>query len=323
MRVLVLGSTGLLGSHLFKVLSQGNKIETYGTIRSKASAKVFNSALRKNLLLIDDATDMKSLGALISKLKPQVVVNCLALNEIDLANRPVDYENLHLNVPENIPGMSKEAREADASNIKFAQTMTRRIPIEYSNFYSRIPHEIAGICQELNARYIHISTDGVFSGDRFNYDETDDPDPTNLEGTCKLQGEVVYGDALTIRTSFFGHTVERNYGLVDWFLGQEKECFGYNKYIFSGMPAVILSMIIRDVVVPSQEMKGLYNIGAPAISKYALLELIADVYQKSINVIKKDSIEVNRSLDSTKFFKESDYKLPSWREMIESMYSFK
>jgi len=74
---------------------------------------------------------------------------------------------------------------------------------------------------------IHISTDGVFSGDRFNYDETDDPDPTNLEGACKLQGEVIYGDALTIRTSFFGHTIDRNYGLVDWFLGQEKNCFGY------------------------------------------------------------------------------------------------
>ena len=244
------------------------------------------------------------------------------MNEIDLANRPVDYEKLHLNVPQNIPGMSKEAREADASNIKFAQTMTRRIPIEYSNFYSRIPHEIAGICQASNARYIHISTDGVFSGDRFNYDETDDPDPTNLEGACKLQGEVIYGDALTIRTSFFGHTIDRNYGLVDWFLGQEKKCFGYNKYIFSGLPAVILSTIIRDAVVPNQEMKGLYNIGAPAISKYALLELIADVYQKSINVIKQDSIEVNRSLDSTKFFKESGYKLPSWREMIEAMHSF-
>ena len=83
-----------------------------------------------------------------------------------------------------------------------------------------------------------------------------------------------------------------------------------------------LKLVGLKSVVPSQEMKGLYNIGAPAISKYALLELIADVYQKSINVIKQDSVVVNRSLDSTKFFKESGYKLPSWREMIEAMHSF-
>ena len=102
MKILVLGSTGLLGSHLFKVLNQGDEMETYGTIRSKTSAKIFDSALRKKLLPIDDATDIKSLNALVLKLKPQVLVNCLALNEIDLANRPIDYENLHLNVPLNI-----------------------------------------------------------------------------------------------------------------------------------------------------------------------------------------------------------------------------
>ena len=118
MRVLVLGSTGLLGSHLFKVLSQGNKIETYGTIRSKTSPKVFNSALRKNLLLIDDATDMKSLDSLISKLKPQVVINCLALNEIDLANRPVDYENLHLNVPEKYSWHVKRSKRSGCFQYK-------------------------------------------------------------------------------------------------------------------------------------------------------------------------------------------------------------
>ena len=113
MRVLVLGSTGLLGSHLFKVLSQSDEMETYGTIRNKTSAKVFGSALRKKLLPIDDATDTKSLNTLVLKLKPQVLVNCLALNEIDLANRPVDYESFHIEGLKNIPGMSKEAREAD------------------------------------------------------------------------------------------------------------------------------------------------------------------------------------------------------------------
>ena len=282
MKTLIVGATGLLGSNILKTFSQVSGNYVFGTIRRDSQSKLFKAQMRENLFTINDANNIGLLNNLFLTIEPDVVINCLSLSSADRLKKKNTDHNL----------------------------------------YSKLPHKLSIICKENNARYIHISSDCVFSGKKGNYKETDTPDPLDIYGKSKVLGEVIDENSINIRTSFFGHTIERNYGLLDWFLGQDKKCFGYNKYIFSGMPAVILSMISRDVVVPNQEMKGLYNIGAPAISKYALLELIADVYQKSINVIKEDSIEVNRSLDSTKFFKESGYKLPSWREMIEAMHSF-
>lgn len=61
------------------------------------------------------------------------------------------------------------------------------------------------ICAKYNLKFTFISTDYVFSGDKGNYKETDDVNPTNKYSWSKLGGECaakLYDKSLIIRTSF-------------------------------------------------------------------------------------------------------------------------
>jgi len=54
-------------------------------------------------------------------------------------------------------------------------------------------------------RFIHISTEYVFDGEKGNYKETDTPNPLNFYSLTKLLGEVIvsqYPNTLVIRTAF-------------------------------------------------------------------------------------------------------------------------
>lgn len=71
--------------------------------------------------------------------------------------------------------------------------------------------ELAKSCRKKNARFVHISTDYVFSGDKGRpYLETDTPDPINVYGASKAMGEKLaqleYADGIYILrvASLFG-----------------------------------------------------------------------------------------------------------------------
>tara|TARA_Y100001970_G_scaffold161241_1_gene197238 strand:- start:10552 stop:11409 length:858 start_codon:yes stop_codon:yes gene_type:complete len=283
MKVLVLGATGILGSNLSKILSLSKEIDVFGSTRDISRSKYFTSFPECKLVGLEDAMNLDLMESLFHEINPDVAINCLSLS------------------PDKL-------KEQD--------------PRLHREFYSELPHKIAKYCEGANSRYIHISTDGVFSGSKGNYTELDTPDPINLEGECKLNGEVVTGNAVSIRTSFFGNSLLGDNGLLDWFLNQSDKCVGYSNYIFSGLPVNTLSEIIRDIIIPNKELKGLYNIGHSGISKYELLSLLADKYKKIIRIEKEGSLAINRTLDSTKFIDKTGYDMPDLQEMIESMYSF-
>jgi len=54
-----------------------------------------------------------------------------------------------------------------------------------------------------------------------------------------------------------------------------------------------------------------------------LLQLIADVYGKKIEVLPDDSLRVDRSLNAERFRDATGYIAPDWRSLIKSMYSYK
>ena len=73
----------------------------------------------------------------------------------------------------------------------------------------------------MGAKFIHYSTDCVFSGARGNYTEDDTPDAVDVYGLSKYLGEVVGAGALTLRTSIIGHELSSSRSLLNWFLSQE------------------------------------------------------------------------------------------------------
>lgn len=91
---------------------------------------------------------------------------------------------------------------------------------------------LAGLCREKGIRLVHISTDFVFSGERFTpYLPDDTPDPVSVYGQSKLAGEqavlkVLGDEALIIRTAWLYSSHGANFVKTMLRLMKEKEKLG-------------------------------------------------------------------------------------------------
>lgn len=282
MKVLVMGATGMLGSAMMLRMVESAELDLVGTIRSDESRSFFPENLARRLLVLRDVQDDEGLTRFFNEVRPEAVVNCVSPSR-------------------------KALIEGD--------------PLQVIPICALFPHRLARICEEVGARLIHISTDGVFSGKKGGYTEEDQPDATDVYGLSKYLGELGQPHTFTIRTSMIGHELRSSNGLLEWFLVQEKRCNCYGRAVFSGLPAVVLAQIVRDVVVPRPELSGIYHIAAEPITKCELLRLIAEVYGKSIEIVPDDKVAIDRSLNAERFRRATGYVAPDWRTLIQTMHS--
>lgn len=283
MRVLVLGANGMLGNAMMRVLSERRDWKVFGTIRSSGTRAFFTQEISARLIPECDVEKSNTLVKVFEIVKPDVVINCIALN--------------------------KQLADTNEPSIV--------IPI-----YSVLPHRLAVLCKIIGARLIHISTDGVFSGAKGGYTEDDPADAKDLYGISKFFGEVCYPHTITLRTSIIGHELQSSHGLLSWFLSQHDQCKCFSRVIFSGLPTVALAQVIRDIVIPKPNLFGLYHIAGRPISKYELLRLVADVYGKSIKMIPDDKLVKDLSLNANRFKAATGYTPPDWPELIKLMHSY-
>lgn len=284
MRVLILGASGMIGSTMLRVLSEKKDWQVFGSIRNGSLRRLFSEEIRKHLIEGIDVEHLDSLVMILDKVRPNVVVNCV--------------------------GLTKHKPEAEDPLVS--------IPIN-----ALMPHRLAGLCKLSGVRLIHISTDCVFSGEKGNYSEVDFADAHDIYGKSKILGEVNYSHAITLRTSTIGHELQSQYGLLDWFLSQDGVCKGYSRAVFSGLPTVVFSRVVRDVVIPLTKLSGLYHVAANPINKFDLLKLIADVYGKTVDIRPDSSLSIDRSLDAKRFQSATGYIAPEWPELINLMYAYK
>lgn len=283
-KILVLGSSGMLGNAIFRFLSAEAGYKVFGTVRSEISAKLLPQEWRINTIPNIDVNSFDDLAGVFSDTKPDIVINCIGLvKQLEESNNPLAV-----------------------------------IPIN-----ALLPHRLAKLCSVSNARLIHISTDCVFQGKKGMYDENDVPDASDLYGRSKYLGEVDYPNAITLRTSIIGHELNSARSLVDWFLSQERSVNGYRRAIFSGLPTVEIAEVIKNHVIPRNDLRGLYHVSADPISKFDLLKIIAEVYGKDIEIKEDNAFTIDRSLNSTKFKLATGYQAPSWQELVSKMFRFK
>ena len=277
----MLGSNGMIGSAIYKRLYDETSLQVFGGIRCLGTKKFFPAPLQMNLVDCGDLTNLKSLPLILGKVNPEIVINCA--------------------------GLTKHKKEADIPEIA--------MPIN-----AIMPHQFSSACDDRGIRFIHISSDCVFSGAKGGYVEGDLPDASDLYGRTKALGEVIQGNAITLRTSTIGHELHSNYGLLEWFLSQNKECQGFSKAIFSGLPSIVIAEVILDFVLPNPELSGLYHVSAEPINKYDLLSLIANIYGKKIDIKQDREFIIDRSLNYKKFKAATGYVPAAWPDLIETMY---
>jgi len=283
MRVLILGASGMLGNAMFRVLSEREEWEVFGTLRSSGMARFFAPKITGRLFAGIDVENHDILAKLFTQVRPDVVVNCIGLvKQLAEVNDPL------LSIPIN----------------------------------SLLPHRLARLCDLVGSRLVHMSTDCVFSGKKGSYRESDPPDAEDLYGKSKFLGEVDYPHTVTLRTSIIGHELQGARSLIGWFLSQERQCKGFVKAIYSGLPAAVLAQLVGDVIIPRPDLSGLYHVASKPISKYDLLGLVAEIYGKHIKIIPDSSLVIDLSLNADRFREATGYVAPDWPELIQTMYSY-
>lgn len=88
------------------------------------------------------------------------------------------------------------------------------------------------------------------------------------------------------------------------------------------MPAIELAHIIEKLIIEHPTLSGLYHVAAAPINKHDLLHLLAEIYQKSITIIRDSKVTIDRSLNASLFNKATGYIAPSWSELIRRMNHF-
>lgn len=281
-KIMIIGITGMLGSTLLRRLVLEKNFDIYGTSRKPSPIEI-HKHLKYNHIAEIDVLDEAKLFNLITEIQPDIIINCAGIiKQLD-----------HLNDPLEI------------------------LPIN-----SLFPHKLNKYCISSNIKLIHISTDCVFSGKKGNYTESDISDAEDLYGKSKFIGELNNKTSLTIRTSIIGHENVTKLSLLEWFLSQEDQIEGYRKAIFSGLTTLELSNVITEIIKNHTNLVGLYNVASEPVSKYDLLNLIAEIYSKEIKITPVDNPEIDRSLNPKKFIDETGIRILSWHNMISSMKLF-
>lgn len=283
MKILVLGVSGMLGNAMLRVMAETGEHDVRGTARSASALRHFDPPLASRILTGLDVEHFDALAGVFQEVRPEVVVNCI--------------------------GLVKQLTEADD-------------PLQALPINSLLPHRLARLCALVGARLVHVSTDCVFNGAKGAYRESDFSDAEDLYGRSKFLGEVAYPHTITLRTSIIGHELSGAHGLVEWFLGQCGSVKGYRRVIFSGLPTVELSRIVRDIVLPRPALSGLFHVAAAPINKYELLKLVAVAYAKQIEIEPDDRVVIDRSLNADRFREATGYVASSWPDLIARMRNF-
>jgi dTDP-4-dehydrorhamnose reductase len=213
-----------------------------GNSLSKLAIKKFDvfEASLKHGLFVD-IQKIQSIEKLIKKHDPDIIINCAAITNIEKTEN--DTQKLFL---VNAQG----------------------------------PGNIAKIAKKYSKKFIHISTDSVFDGNKKKYNELDLPNPLNEYSKSKFQGEQLVlennSNSIIVRTNFYGYD-ENGKFLFNWIINQlnnKKSIIGFEDIIFNPLEINNLSELLLELCLI--EFKGIIHLAGDEIfSKFDFIEKIA------------------------------------------------
>lgn len=139
---------------------------------------------------------------------------------------------------------------------------------------TEIPALLARHVARGGARFLHVSTDAVFDGQRGNYTEDDEPNPLSVYGQTKLAGERAVlqanSQALIARVNLVGWSLHGQRSLAEFFfynLQTGKRVKGFRDVFFCPLLANHLAQIFLRML--ELKLSGLYHVvSSEGLSKY-------------------------------------------------------
>ncbi len=271
-RFLVLGSTGQLGRAFQKALTREDEKHFFLSHQDL------------------DITDIDKLTRCIKEIKPTVVINCTAYNDVDLAEKK-----------------SEDAFRINATAVQ----------------------NLADVAHKSNIFLIHYSTDYVFDGAKHTlYTEQDTPSPLNCYGQSKLAGERalegILKDYLLFRVSWVFGKGERN------FLAKATKWASAQKEIRIAQDEVSIPTFTDDIVnatllACTKGMSGLYHLtNTEHCSRYDWVRFYFEKKGFNNRIIPVSSDDFHLAAKRPKFSAMANSQLclalkssiPSWQEAV-------
>lgn len=224
----------------------------------------------------DIESDINKIEKIIEKEKPNVVINCTGI-------------------------LNKIAEEHQAKAVII-------------NSY--FPHYLDEISAKYNFKFLHVSTDCVFEGLDGKYDENSFRDAKSFYGRSKALGEIDNDRSITLRTSIIGPDINTTgIGLFQWFMNSIGSIDGYKNVLWTGITTIEFAKQMEKAI--NHNLSGLYDVvNGEEISKYDLLTLIAEIFDKNITIFPNyDLISKKTLIKSQKF----DFDVPTYKKMIKEM----
>ena len=183
---------------------------------------------------------------------------------------------------------------------------------------SELPHILNKWAIQNNKKFIHFSTDCIFSGKKGNYLDYSKSDVNDLYGITKSKGEVDNNKSLTIRCSIIGREIFNHTELFEWlFSMKDKKIEGYKNVIYSGVTSTWMGKTIKHIIKNQIELNGIYNISSTPISKYDLLIKLSAAFDLNVDISQNLNIKSNKVLISKKFTEITGIKSPNWDDLID------
>lgn len=173
--------------------------------------------------------------------------------------------------------------------IAYSDPATIRKAIKINSLF---PHELSTFAKERGIRVIHISTDGVFSGEGDSYNEDDTHDCSDFYGITKSLGEVFDENFLNLRCSIIGPSPFMGEGLMEWLLKQPigSAVYGYTNQIWHGISTYQYGNLCLKIIEGNhfeelrRESAVFHFAPNEPISKFELLCLVREIFKKDINI---------------------------------------
>lgn len=285
MKIGITGASGMLGNALVSLISKSHQV--LATSRSKG--------LEAKNVEWDcfDLTNFELLNLWLKKFKPDIVIHCAAIVNIDFCEDNIDLANaIHVEVT--------------------------KILANYVNAN--------------NNRLIYISTDSVFDGKKVGqYNETDKANPLNVYAKTKLIGEKCTQSikrGLVLRTNIIGLKEKNNTSFAEWVLQGLTNKTSLNLFhdvYFSPLAVDKLSIIIKKII--DNPIYGIYHCASSdSISKYEFGKKMSEIFKLSGLKINSVSVDVmkfkatrpkNMGLDVSKISSDLVHDMPNVHDSIQ------
>jgi len=237
-------------------------------------------------VVVADLLDSASTRGALTSTKPDVIVHCAAL--------------------------------ADHRACEDDEELAMRINAQASG-------ELAGAAADVGARFVYVSTDAVFSGDRDWYAEDEEVSPTSAYGRSKAAGEkavvAAHPSAVIARTNFFGWSPSGTRSILEFFtreLAAGKRVPGFVNY-------TVTSLFVEDVIsstetiVRSGETGVFHVVARDALAKADFGRLVAAEFgfdASLIDPVRMDGPDKDLSLLSDRLAALRGAPMPSQAEGV-------